>query len=106
SCEALIFPSIWYEGMPITILEAFSCGTPVIASNIGSLQSLVEDHKNGLHFTAGEPDDLRSKIAYWASLDIASKDTLHLSTSFIYNKKYTAEKNMDQLINIYKEAVQ
>ena len=32
---ALIFPSIWYEGMPMTIVESFACGKPVIASNLG-----------------------------------------------------------------------
>ncbi|RYY06958.1 MAG: glycosyltransferase, partial [Sphingobacteriaceae bacterium] len=32
SCTALVFPSIWYEGMPLTIIEAFACGTPVISS--------------------------------------------------------------------------
>ncbi|HZX74027.1 MAG TPA: glycosyltransferase, partial [Cyclobacteriaceae bacterium] len=34
-CKALIFPSIWYESFGLTIIEAFSTGTPVIASNLG-----------------------------------------------------------------------
>ena len=32
--KALIFPSIWYEGFPMTIAESFSLGVPVISTNI------------------------------------------------------------------------
>jgi glycosyltransferase involved in cell wall biosynthesis len=38
-CKALIFPSIWYEVLPYVIIEAFSTGTPVLASNTGSMSS-------------------------------------------------------------------
>ncbi|MDQ3704976.1 MAG: glycosyltransferase, partial [Chloroflexota bacterium] len=37
SSVALIFPSEWYEGFPMTIVEAYSRGLPVIASNLGSM---------------------------------------------------------------------
>ncbi len=43
--RALIFPSEWYEGMPMTILEAFSVGTPVITSDIGSQAEIVTHKK-------------------------------------------------------------
>jgi glycosyltransferase involved in cell wall biosynthesis len=33
----LVFPSEWYEGMPLAILEAFACGVPVVASRLGSM---------------------------------------------------------------------
>ena len=41
-------PSIWYEGFPVTLLEAFSTSLPVIASDIGSLtEELIDDDFNG-----------------------------------------------------------
>ncbi len=43
----LIFPSIWFEGMPMTIIEAFSMGTPVIVKNLGAMASMVVDNKTG-----------------------------------------------------------
>jgi glycosyltransferase involved in cell wall biosynthesis len=33
----VIIPSIWYEGFPLAVVEAFAAGVPVIASNIGVL---------------------------------------------------------------------
>ncbi|MBE2944378.1 glycosyltransferase family 4 protein [Anoxybacillus flavithermus] len=55
----LVVPSIWYEGFPMTIIEAFSVGTPVIASNIGSLQEVVVHGKNGFHFNYGDSNALK-----------------------------------------------
>src|SRR5262245_3208567 len=37
----LVVPSLWYEGFPMTIVEAYACGLPVIASDLGSLSSIV-----------------------------------------------------------------
>ena len=51
--KALIFPSLWYEGLPRTIIESFAKGTPVIASDLGSMSSLIEHQQTGLHFTPG-----------------------------------------------------
>lgn len=48
-------PSIWYEGFGLTVIEAFACGTPVVASRIGSLAELVDDGVNGLLFSTGDP---------------------------------------------------
>ena len=46
----LVCPSIWYESFPLVVVEAFSTGLPVIASNIGSLSTIVEHQHTGLHF--------------------------------------------------------
>lgn len=55
---ALVVPSEWYEGVPLSMLEAFACGVPVIASRIGSLAEVVCDGDNGLLFEPGDAGDL------------------------------------------------
>lgn len=47
NCLCVLAPAIWYENMPNSVLEAFSFGKPVIASNIGSLAEMVDDGTNG-----------------------------------------------------------
>ena len=44
---ALVVPSVWYEGFPMVVLEAFATGTPVIASRIGSLAELIGGRPSG-----------------------------------------------------------
>lgn len=105
SSSALIFPSIWYEGMPMTILEAFSSGTPVIASNLGAMASLINDKINGLHFEAGNESDLKEKIESWSALTAEDKAIFSQNALAFYEKLYSPEKNKDLLLKKYTEII-
>lgn len=48
--KALILPTQWYEGFPMTIVEAFSAATPVICSDLGNAGSLISDGVTGFKF--------------------------------------------------------
>ena len=65
--KALIAPSICYEGFPMTIVEAFACGVPVIGSNKGNVSVVIDDLKNGALFRMGDAEDLRAKILFFES---------------------------------------
>ncbi|MCC6286753.1 MAG: glycosyltransferase family 4 protein [Chitinophagaceae bacterium] len=105
SCEALIFPSVWYEGMPVTILEAFASKTPVIASNLGAMKSMIEDNYNGLHFEPGNAEDLAHKVILWASFSKEQKQKIGQNAHQSYIQQYTPEKNKALLIDIYNKAI-
>jgi glycosyltransferase involved in cell wall biosynthesis len=61
--SALVMPSIWYEGFPMTVLEASAACTPVIAARIGSLPEIIAEDTTGLLFTPGDPSSLAAAIA-------------------------------------------
>ncbi len=46
NCIAVIYPSVWYENFGMTIIEAFACGKPVIASRIGTMKEINRGWKN------------------------------------------------------------
>lgn len=50
--DVLVVPSRWYENSPNVILEAFACGTPVVAAELGGMAELVEHEVSGLLFPA------------------------------------------------------
>jgi glycosyltransferase involved in cell wall biosynthesis len=60
--DLLVVPSIWYEGAPFVILEAFAHQIPVIATRLGSLPELVRDEVDGLLFTRGDAADLARQL--------------------------------------------
>ena len=61
-CRAIIVPSIWYEGLPTTILEAFTTGTPVLCSDQGNLNTIVQAGITGLLFKTGDPISIASTM--------------------------------------------
>lgn len=100
----LVFPSEWYENFPVTIAEAFACGTPVICSRLGSMQEIVNDGRTGLHFTPADPDDLARKVQYaWDHPGEMSR--MGSEARREYESKYTAEANYPLLLSIYEHAI-
>jgi glycosyltransferase involved in cell wall biosynthesis len=104
SASFLLFPSEWYEGFPMTLAEAFACGTPVICSRLGAMQEIVTDGVTGLHFTPGDADDLARKVE-WAFAHPGEMKNMGQSARREFEAKYTAEKNYPQLLDIYRRAV-
>jgi glycosyltransferase involved in cell wall biosynthesis len=64
--RALVLPSIWYEGQPMAMLEAFACGLPVLASRLGGNVELLEPGGDGWLVT---PDDPRAWVEALRGLD-------------------------------------
>jgi len=104
-CKALIFPSLWYEGFPVTLAESLSTSTPVIASDLGSMKEIIQDHVNGLLFKTGSADDLILAIMEMNMDDHLAKE-LSANARLSYLNYYTPEKNYNQLLRIYHRAME
>lgn len=104
NAAALIFPSVWYEGFPMTIVEAYASGLPVIASNLGGMASIVKDGITGLHFDAGQADDLVRKVG-WLLDHPSAMPELRRHARAEFTGKYTAAQNYTQLIRIYNHVL-
>lgn len=101
--KALVFSSVCYEGaLSLVIIEAFSCGTPVIASNLGNSGFMVKNHVTGLTFDPKNAQMLIATIEEFENLDLM---TLSKNARKEYENKYTPEKNALKLINVYKETI-
>lgn len=100
-CTALVFPSLWLEGMPMTIIESFACGTPVIASDLGAMKDMITPGHNGLLFDAGSTSDLQEILQAWSKLDVFERQAFYRNAQQTYRQQYTPEKNVVQLLDIY-----
>jgi glycosyltransferase involved in cell wall biosynthesis len=99
----LVAPSICYEGFPMVIAEAFACGTPVLCSRLGGMKEIVADRVTGLHCAAGDAGDLAQKTA-WAWSHPIEVSEMGRSARREYEKRYTAERNYELLMEIYYQA--
>jgi glycosyltransferase involved in cell wall biosynthesis len=103
SAGFLILPSECYENFPMSVVEAFACGVPVICSRAGAMQEIVADGRTGLHFTPGDADDLAKKVE-WAWTHRAEMAAMGRAARAEYEAKYTAERNYAMLMDIYQRA--
>lgn len=94
--KALVLPTQWYEGFPMSIVEAFSVGTPVVCSDFGNAGSIVQDGITGFRFVKSSVEDLSSAITRNRGL---------CATTFqVYKTMYTAEANYRTISEIYRKA--
>ncbi len=101
---ALVLPSICFESFPRTLVEAFACGLPVLASRIGALAELVDDGTTGVHFNPGDAADLAAKMA-WALAHPEELARMGQRARQVYEAHYTPQRNHDQLLSIYQQAL-
>lgn len=104
AARLLIFPSLCYENFPMTIVEAFSIGLPVIATRQGAPGELVEDTITGLHYDPDSGTDLARKIeTLWN--DPAALDRMRDAARTRYLTAYSGEINYQALLSIYERVL-
>jgi glycosyltransferase involved in cell wall biosynthesis len=101
----LVIPSIWYEGFPRTIVEAFAKGTPVIGSRMGAMAEAITDGQTGLLFHPGDADDLEAKVRQFLA-DPQAAARMRQAARREFEVKYTAERNYISLMAVYDRALQ
>ncbi len=104
AAKALIFPSEWLETFGMTIVEAFSTGTPAIAAKIGGAEQLVQDGINGFLYTPGQHEALVAKVKQ-IEQDENLRKKLGKNARLSFEKNYTSEVNYGLLMRIYQDAI-
>jgi glycosyltransferase involved in cell wall biosynthesis len=100
----MVTPSVCYENFPLTIPEAFACGKPVIASNLGAMAQIVEHGKTGLLFEPGNAGELAKAIRrLWEDEELCLEMGRNVRAEF--EARYTAEHNFEMLMGIYAEVM-
>ncbi len=100
----LLFPSEMYEGgTPMTLIESFASGLPIIASDLGTMRTMINSGENGLLVPPGDPDAfaratraLLSKPSGYAAMRSAARKT--------FENHYGADRNYEILARIYDDA--
>ena len=59
---AMLFPTDLYEGFPMTIIESFALGTPVICSDIGNGADIVKKEQAGVAYRRRDKADMLRAI--------------------------------------------
>jgi glycosyltransferase involved in cell wall biosynthesis len=104
NAEILIVPSECYEGFPMVIAESFACGTPVLASRIGSMQELIEEGVTGRKFAAGNAEELASTVRAMLRDEIGLR-RMRTHARGYFDAHLTEERNFSQLMSAYAQVI-
>jgi glycosyltransferase involved in cell wall biosynthesis len=100
-CRVLVFPSLWYEGAPLTIIEMKSYGIPCIVSDVCSATEEVIDEETGYVFESGNLESLKSTIKQVQLNDISNMSK-HIVERF-NSQQYYMDTHINNLLNIYND---
>lgn len=94
NARALLFPIDWPEPFGLVMIEAFACGTPVIAYRHGSVPEIMEDGETGFVVTNQEQ-------AMRAAANIDSVDRQHCRN--IFERRFTAAHMAENYVSVYRD---
>ena len=100
----VVVPSVLYENCPMTVLEAFAAGRPVIGANIGGIPELIEQEQDGLVFEPKNAADLAEKVRWIWENRSKAREMGMLGRKKI-EEKFNAEQHYDGLMRIYESVL-
>ena len=102
AARALVFPSLWYEGQPLTVMEAKAMGTPVVVSDGCAGREEIEDGVSGLWFKSGDA------VSLGAALTRLRDDRLvaalsHGAYESFWSNPPTLARHVEAIVGVYRQ---
>ncbi|NOY68273.1 MAG: glycosyltransferase family 4 protein [Deltaproteobacteria bacterium] len=104
AADIFVMPTLTIEGLPFVLLEAMSCGTPVIASQIGGNDSLLSDKVDGLLVEPGNIESLAENIGRLIN-DRGTRDALSGKARRKIVEKYSVDRMVARTLAVMESAV-
>lgn len=101
----VIVPSEWYENNPLTIIEAYANGKPVIGSKIGGIPEIIDDGNTGYLFEMKSVQELSNKISIAENIDDKEYLRLSINARNFAKKHFNPVNHYNSLINHYKQTI-
>jgi len=101
SAQGLVLPSLWYEGMPLVILEAWAMGVPVVCSRIGGLVEMMGNEERGLSFAAGDEEALAGAVRRLI-VDRGLVESIRQRARAAYLRRHTPDEGLSSLLAVYE----
>jgi glycosyltransferase involved in cell wall biosynthesis len=103
AARAVVLPSECYENAPMSILEAYAVGKPVIGARVGGIPELVRDDETGCLFESQNVDELARVLARVASMDDATVERWGREGRSWIAQEFSSARYYDRLVELYSQ---
>lgn len=96
-------PSECYENNPMTIVESYSLGTPVIGADLGGIHEIVKDKETGFLFESGNVNSLEKAIERIKLIESEQYNKMCLESYRFYDNNFSPDVHYNKLLQFYKD---
>lgn len=100
NARAVVLPSEWYENAPMTVLEAYALGKPVIGARIGGIPELIREGETGLTFESGNVESLADTLVEATSDSVVLESMGRQARQYV-EEHFTAARYLERITEIY-----
>ena len=103
SARAAVLPSEIYENAPMSVLEAFASGKPVIGAKIGGIPELIQHGRTGWLYSSGSVDELTEILSDVDKLDDNTVSTMGRAGRNFVEDNFPVTRYLDSMAELYAE---
>lgn len=100
-----VVPSEWYENNPMSILESFGVGTPVLGASIGGIPELVLPGLTGQTFLPSNKVSLLEALDETAKLSGDARNAMGREAILLVRQRHSEAAYYDQLLSGYESVI-
>jgi glycosyltransferase involved in cell wall biosynthesis len=97
--DIFLLPSFW-EGMPVTIIEAMRSGLPIISTPVAGIPDMIDNGVSGLLINPGSPDEIAEAVLLLKQ-DKALRDKLAAGAKQRFEEKFEFSKGIEEIRVLY-----
>lgn len=101
NAQFVVVPSQWYENNPMTIVEAYSFGTPVIGSDLGGIPEIIENGSTGFIFKHESMDSLIHALNSAKEISNQGYSQMSRNAYRFYETHFSEEGYTEKLVEFY-----
>jgi len=101
--RAVVLPSEWYENAPMSVLEAYALGKPVIGAQIGGIPELVRQDITGIQFRSGDVSSLAEALSRIQRCTDSELVDMGREGRLWVEAEFTADIYRERILEVYGE---
>jgi len=105
SARALVLPSECYENAPMSILEAYALGKPVIGARIGGIPELILEGRTGASFECRSVESLASNLTDFNAAPDTRIEEMGRAARAHLEQEFSASRYLERILAIYRDVI-